>query len=490
MNSISINQTDNDMQMKILLFGIFEMVIGFSGAILADFFSVFNLIAFFSGVAGLVALLFCVTQPSKIKVYDILAMALVLAYGTGTLNSLVRYTLDGLDLLKSSAVEEYWLTRSLSLATAAAGFLHVAGRVDKYGYLFEHINIIKVDKKKVLWLFIIISALALLFIASGKLGFMASVGIAKGYVNVSPSAAIIKDLMTPLGATALYIGMKEDSLNTKRLLIGIAMFLLFLQFGFGRRIFVFSSFIYLMTFFFTIKKRGVFSLKNIALFVLVGIVFQFATTTFSVMRISSLQYKNMPNPPSIFEMVPEAINTYDNRDRINLAEQIHENLRSRSFILEYLSKLDKASSTIEPLFGDNLSRSFLLSLPGILYPSKYKHPELFKSEEGYLNPHFRLAVSDYSDTIFTAAIGDFGEVGLFMLPLVFSMFFSLILTVSKRISNPVGSMLISSFLAYRLLSVEEDVSSYFTNIRFVIILLFISWLFFEFNRQKTRKFEY
>ena len=104
MNSISINQTDNDMQMKILLFGIFEMVIGFSGAILADFFSVFNLIAFFSGVAGLVALLFCVTQPSKIKVYDILAMAFVLAYGTGKLNSMVRYTLDGLDLLKISEV--------------------------------------------------------------------------------------------------------------------------------------------------------------------------------------------------------------------------------------------------------------------------------------------------------------------------------------------------------------------------------------------------
>ena len=52
MNSLFSKDYQAKMQMLNLLFGIAEMCIGFTGVILSDFISVFNLLALLSGTAG------------------------------------------------------------------------------------------------------------------------------------------------------------------------------------------------------------------------------------------------------------------------------------------------------------------------------------------------------------------------------------------------------------------------------------------------------
>ncbi len=485
MKSIPMNQFDNNMQKIILLFGMIEIIIGFSGVILADFFSIFNLLTILSGAAGLIALFFCILQPAKIKSYDLLAMAMVLAYGTGTLNSLVMYALDGMDLLKRSNVEEYWLTRTLGLATAAAGFLHVLGRADNNSYLFNDFSINESDKKRLLWFGIIILTLVLIYIATGKLGFMGDVGVAKGYVNVAPTSAILLDLILPVGAVLLLAGMKENDPKIKLIFTVLALSLVIVQFGFGRRVFVFSVLIYTMVFFFTAKSFRLVSLKNIIVFVLIGISIQVVTTSFSVLRISTYENKNQER--TIFEMLPDAIKVYRDKDFYHVDEQIHNNLRSRTFVLEYLASIDKSLETIEPTYGNNLLRALVVSIPSVLYPSKFING-LFMTEEQYINPHFRLPMKDSSNSTLTGSLSDFGELGMFFIPFLFAFIYARVLSVSRKHISRISSIFLGLLFAYKLLSIEGDITVFFGTLRFSLIFMLILWFVFNFNK-KTLPFK-
>jgi hypothetical protein len=476
--TIASNMHHSDKQMAILVFGIVEICIGLSCAIAADFISVFNLLAFLSGVAGLIALMFCVWQPASIKVYDILGMILMLAYGVGTLNTVVSYTIDNKDILMSSSVSEYWLTRTLGLATAAAGFLHILGRFDTKGYLFVPLVVNDRQVNRALWFVAVIAITSVFFVVTGKIGFAGNVAANEGYVGVSASSAIIYELLTPVGALAIYLGLTDQQRNRKIIFTLCGLILLLVQFGLGRRVFVFALLIFVMSAIFAKRPKKIISIKNIFLIVALVTLSQVATTAYFTLRVATYSLKSKTH--SIVEMIPEAISVYKDRDRLYLAEQIHENLSSRTFVMEYLATLDESASEIEPAHGENLLRALIMATPPILYWGKYRNP-LFGSEELVLNPHFKLPVWDASNSVLTASVGDFGEIGLFILPAVFCFIFSLIVRLSYVLINPVGSMLVCFLICKGLLSVEEDITSYFSTMRSAFIFMTISWFVFSFK---------
>lgn len=478
MRSIYSRDYQSIVQMVILIFGIIEMCIGFIGVIASDFIPVFNELAVLSGIAGAMALAFCALHPSDIKVYDLLGAALMLAYGIGTLNSLVSYTLDHRDLLLESSVTEYWLSRTLGLATAAAGFLHVVGRFDKQGYLFPKFTFVDNLTKRGLLLVGLVTVITMIFIATGKLGFMANISAIEGYAGISSSSAIILDLIGPTGALALYFSRKDlqNKRNIYFLILGIL--LLGIQFGLGRRIFVFSILIYVMATLLSKRPKKIISIQNIVVAALIVVVIQVATTAFYTMRVAGYAFKNAPKKPSIVVLVPEAIEVYKDREKLQLAKQIHDNLSSRTFLIEYLATLAERSSRIEPLYGQNLARALVVAAPSIIYWGKYKNP-LFGSEEELLNPHFKLPVWDAANSILTAGVGDLGELGFFILPVMVCFVFSLYLRLIYLVIPPIAGLLISFYICKVMLSVEEDFVSYFTASRSVFILLGVAWLTFS-----------
>ena len=479
MMSASSDESKSMIQMRILLFGMAEMCIGFAGVILSDFLPIFIILAVMSGVVGLLAFAFCITHPANIKVHDVLGMMLGIAYGTGTLNTLISYALDNRDLLSSSSVSAYWLSRTLGFSTAAAGFLHIIGRFDSDGYLFPKLYSIDLQAKRFLWFVGIVTMMIILLIATGRLGFMASLSVVTGSAEISPSAAIALDLMTPTGALALFFGLKDIQRNRNRniLFIILALLLLLVQFGLGRRIFVISTLIYIMTALLARRSRKLFSFRNIVILAVATLAMQIATTAFYTMRIASYSFNSMYVRPSISDLIPEAIGVYKNREKLHVAEQIRENVGSRTFVLEYLAILSERSSKIEPTYGLNLARAIIVTTPSILYPSKYRNP-LFQAEEELLNVHFRLPVWDAANSVLTASVGDFGEIGLFILPAVMSFMFSSILRLTYSFVPPAAGMLVSFYICKTLLSVEEDISNYFSSLRSIVIILGISWLVF------------
>ncbi len=481
----TVDKNQDQLQMAIFLFGIAEVCIGLLSAVTADFISIFNFLVLFSGLAGVGGIIFCILNPSQIKVYDILAVALMLAYGVGTLNSFISFAIDNKDLLSTSSVSEYWLSRTLGLATAAAGFLHVMGRFDSKGFMFTQLDVNDFQINRALWFAGAVMLTAIIFIATGKLGFMGDLAAKEGYVGISASAAILVDLITPAGAISLYLGRRLEKGKIKLMFTGIAIVLLLVQFGLGRRIFVFSLLIYIIVAILAKRPKKIFSTKNLFILVIIAMLVQLATSTFYIMRVASYAFKNSSKKPSIVELLPEAIKVYQDRERLYIAEKIHENLSSRTFVLEYLAALSEKSTTIEPLLGKNLERALVVATPAIIYWGKYKNP-LFSDEEHLLNPHFRLPVTDNANSLLTASIGDFGELGLFILPVFVCFTFALLMRVIQKISPDITYMLILILICKTLFSVEQDVVGYITAIRSMFILYFITWFIFEHKRTETK----
>jgi hypothetical protein len=479
------------MQMPILLFGIIEMVIGFSGALLADFFSVFDLLTILSGVAGLAALVFCCLNFNKIKVYDLLAMAMVLGYGTGTLNTLLSFTLDGLDIQKIALVEEYWNSLTLGLVTASAGVLHVIGRFHKTSALFQSFELCADEKYRALLLIVVIFSAVIISIATGGIGFMGETRI-KGYMNISPIASIISFMILPVSVLAFYLGLKEDSRILKHTLILLSALLLLVTFAFGRRVFVISTIIYLMIFFGNIDQKKLLSLKSLAIAVFLLILINIMTNAFSAMRIASNSMPITSSKNTIVELIPKTIDVYLDSDRLGVDDIIHANLSSRTFVLGYLALLVKASSKFEPIHGEDFLRALIISMPGIFYPSKYKL--LNYSEEQLFNLNFRTEnIRDAAGSIATAGVGDFGIYGLFAYPLILCIAFSVFLRFINRLISPVKYFFISMMVCYSFISLEQDIAGFILIFRNLLFVLFILWLFFNFNSKKftnTTKSDY
>ena len=82
-----------------------------------------------------------------------------------------------------------------------------------------------------------------------------------------------------------------------------------------------------------------------------------ATTAFFVLRMARYTFKEAKVKPTIVEMVPEAFKIFQNRERLYLAEQMHENISTRSFVLEYLATLSERTDVIPPAYGENLVRA-------------------------------------------------------------------------------------------------------------------------------------
>jgi hypothetical protein len=405
-------------------------------------------------------------------------MALVFAYGTGTLNTLISFTLDHKNLLRGSAINEYWLSFTLGIALASAGFLHLIGRMDANGYLFHNIDFdqFKFNHQKLVWFIAVVALLTIIFLGTGRLGFMASVAAVQGYASVSVSSTIVLAFITPVGALATYFAFVEKS-RYRILFIFTSLLMLFVQFGLGRRIFVFSLFMYVMAALMVYRPKRMLTVKNIIALGMLVITVQVATTAFYAMRLARWNMTATVEAPTIIEIIPEAIKVYQNRERNFMMEKMKENTGSRSFILEYLATLTQQASKIEPLYGKDFVRALVIATPSILYPSKYKNP-LFAAEEVLVNPYFRLPVWDASNSLLTAGISDFGVAGCFIIPVFICVLFSLFLRFIFNKVSPVAYLLVAVSVGQVLLSVEADLVSYLSSMRTFGIILIISWLVF------------
>lgn len=483
MTYLSKHQNEKNHEMVFLYIGILLAIIGSLGILLADIPGAFNCITVTGGIIGLFNLGFCLLNPRRLKTYDLLGAILLFGYATGALNSLIRYAIEGNSLILHSSASEYWLSRTLSLVIAATGFLHLIGRIDSNGYIFPKIDITNLEQKKFFWGLGGATLVILFLIITGKLGFMGSILTEKGSVEISTIGSLALDLITPAGATSVFLSVKSKNKNYKIYFLTVAIILLTIQFGLGRRIFVFTALTYVMAALLAEKPKKLFTFKYFFAAACLLLMVQIATTAFYTLRIANHAFKYDATPPSIVRLIPEAVDVYRNREKLFLDEKMKENISSRTFILEYLADLTSRTEVIDPMYGTNLLRAMIVTTPSFIYPGKYRNP-LFATEEEIANPHFHMPVWDAANSILTASVIDLGQVGFFVLPGLFALIFSLALRTLKALLPPIAGVVLSFFVAKVMLSVETDITGYFSSLR--TLFIFGIALFFYIRQKRLR----
>jgi hypothetical protein len=203
------------------------------------------------------------------------------------------------------------------------------------------------------------------------------------------------------------------------------------------------------------------------------------------MRIATYSIQNTTKKISIVELIPKTIDIYKDYERLNISEQIHNNLSTRSFVLGYLAELVKASSKFEVLDGQLALRALVFSTPGIIYPDKYQS-NLFVDEEKLVGNQYGLtAKKDSANSFLTAGVADFGIYGLFAYPIIICLVYSTILSSINRLVSPVRYLFISMLVCYNAIALEQELGGFLLTLRNILIALFLTWLFFDFNSNKA-----
>ncbi|HEY3300722.1 MAG TPA: hypothetical protein VGJ90_08110 [Methylophilaceae bacterium] len=474
-NTTTGSQDHKYLQLSILLFGAFEFFLGLVSYMAADYVDLFIPLIFVAGGLGALALIFCVWQPASIKVYDILAVALMLAYGVGSLNTLVSFMAENATSELSYFIPQIWLVRAVASCVASAGLLHMAGRADSQGYIFKHFELTESQVKKILIFCMLFGVLFLIQVAKGSIGFM-GIQNAEDTVQISAVASLVSGLLTPVSSLAIYAAFQAENIKRKRFLLLIAATFLLFQFFLGRRVFIFSSFILVMTIVFANRPKKFITLKNILMLCILVFALQTATTAFLTLRLAGYSHfvkHTGKGSVALKDRLQAAYQLYMESENGEIAESVKENLKTRTFVIDYFASLSEKASYKEPMLGQDFFRALIVATPSIIYPGKYAN-KLYGQEEGLANPYYGLPVDDNANSILTAGVIDFGLLGVFVLPLATCIVFSLILRARNYGAAAMGAALVGIMTCQTMLSVEADYVGYITSLRDITIVLILT----------------
>jgi hypothetical protein len=466
-----------------LCVGIAEVAVGLTALLLADFAALFASLAWMLGIGGIIALLTCILNPREVKIYDLFAAALLVGYGSGSLNSVLAYANNGENLLGAALVSEYWLTKTLSLVAITCGGLHLMGRTDSDGYLFRPFAIEPRFCDRTLLLALAVLGAYVGLVAMGTIGFRGNILGAEVAHRVSRSGTIVLVLLTPIGALAMVAMLMETRRFRRALLALTGASLLIAQLGLGRRVFLFSLLTYALAMLAFKPPRRLLTLKNIGITLVALVLVQFATSFFYAMRIADNSQSGQERPGMI-QLIPKAMEIYLDENS-GLDDKISANLKSRTFVLQYLADISQRAADVGPLLGLNTLRAIVFATPNALYPGKYLNP-LFIQEESLINPHFLLPILDSASSVLTAGVADFGTPGLLLYPLLVCLGYSVLLRAFRHAVSPMAVLLFSLFLAQDLMSVENDLSYYFSAcLRAMVITLLAAVFLFPRSKPST-----
>jgi hypothetical protein len=399
----------------------------------------------------------------------------MLAYGTGTLNSVFSYMMDNQELLRSSAISQYWYTHTLGLIVAACGSLHLVGQIDTDGYLLRSIAPTARDRNRVVYFVIPIALLYCVLVARGRIGFQGNVSIEDTGPTVSPLAVFSLALATPAGALALAVALTNPR-GAKALLLSMSVFLLLLQIGLGRRALVFSLIIFTMSALLVWRPKKLISIKTLLLIAIAFFTLQQLTTFFYAMRMASWSM-HARGRLALLTLIPEAFEIYSNDPRGELQANIQLNVKTRTFVLQYLTDISRREADRGPLYGEDVERALIVATPSTLYRGKHVD-KLFEGEEELINPRFGYPVRDEANSIFTAGVADFGVFGIFLYPIALCIALSFILRLIYKWTSPLCGLVVGMAIGQMLLTSEADISFYFISLRNIGLILGLSWLYF------------
>ena len=417
--------------------------------------TVFIIAVSVTSFCGVYVLLLLMFKRSLVKLFNILAMSLLLGYSFGSIFFVFVNVYYGSEFYDSNSIAninygKHDLSLALLVVIIVCILLFELSRFEKpIKYkIDEGIN----HKGKGVGICILIGTI-LVIVAhlTNQIGFLGVRASDAG--NIGALGALAFLIIPPLlPITACEIG-KKHSFKYKIVLIIAFIVFLFASIIFGRRIFLYSLvtvFIGLSVSGFNLveflKKRwivvGVF-IVSLPLFVYLSFLMFYA------MRIAGYSEGNYG---SLLNLVLIAIDIIY-RDPISILADLSSNIVERSFILSYFAGLLSAQIDYSPLFGKEMYYAFQIAIPTLFYPEKMTF--LPKMPEEFIHPAIGLPIFDGNNTIITAGFNDFGFIGAIVYPILLVVVFIAYLDIAYKYL-PYGLFLFVLYrFVFQLLFIEE-----------------------------------
>ncbi len=392
---------------------------------------------------------------------------LLLGYGLGSLNTAFAAAREGWPLGQILSRDQDSLCTALAVSLCACAILYFVGFLIEHPINLEWSAVQDPANKKLIWICLALTGFAYL---TGTMGF-------RGVQNAAHKESILGALITLITAilpsyTVLVFG-RPGSRREVILKWGIVAIELVVLLSQGRRILLYA----VVVMFIALTVQGVrFELTNMR--TILSIACAAGALYFGMQFFFAVRYvRSQSAKGSRVGMLQAAGQASDLliRGDSRLGADSSRNLRSRTFVLGYLSDLLDASATRKPMLGEALLFNLRMSVPSFLDPNK-EDVRVLGAEEVVVNPEFGLRVEDDPNSIITTGVADFGVLGGLLYPVLAVV----CLTIAFRGATKCAPVALSIFmllgLANTLLQTELTTMAYFVNCRNILLVLGLLWI--------------
>jgi len=407
--------------------------------------------------------------PTRLS--TLLAIALLLGYGLGAVNTWLTLPRGSLTLSEFIGADEGVLARGMAGVLLSAAPLCFLGELYERP-LFGREYRIPLNQQTYSLIFLGTVAIIIGFFTH-SLGFA---GTANTYgQELGVAAALLSWFFPPFTALTVAVFLATQGRFAK-VFTGICTLILCIcLMAVGRRNMVYTA----MTILFALRLtgyrlKGTF-FKKVLLFGTLGLFLAVGVTVFMLLRLAG--YQNPKNPPSLVQRIQIAFTWVSDGSALDRATQANQaNVQRRTFVLGFFADVLEGSTTRTPALGQDVEGYISMAIPRVLNPNK----DLTFGEESLADGLFGLSYVDAANSILTNGATDFGILGILLYPLilVFIMRAAIETFAVFLPSLPLSIVVLAT--VFTLLQTENATDGYLIALRneliFAVILIVFSYL--------------
>ena len=360
---------------------------------------------------GLYTLWGWIFRGAPTRFSTIIAMALLLGYGGGALNTWATLPRGQMSVAAAMGMDAGVLARGIGAVLLSAALLYCFGEIFEkpiFGRDFRF----SIDKRTRALTY----AGTLAMIAGYATHVVVFQGASAAGGHLSPAGAFLTWLYVPLTAISVTAFLNTPERRAK-FLCGIASVVLLLMLStMGRRVAIYTGVEILLVLGLSSYRWRGRMVQNILVVAGLAAVIVVASLTFMLLRIAGWNARNS-RQVTVTKRIELARKMVQKGDAYALAtSSTTENLQTRTFVLGFLSSVLEGSSRTTPALGEDVVKTAENAIPGFLYPEK----DRYFSEEGLVDQLFGYGFGDEANSILTGGGTDFGLIGALIYPLFWS----------------------------------------------------------------------
>ena len=408
-----------------------------------------------ASVLGLYTLWNWVFRKAPTRFSTLLAMALLLGYGVGTLNTWITLPRGSLSIAELMGLPEGMLARGMGAVLISSATLFFLGEIYERPLFGREFRVYIDQRTRILIRVGMLGMLGGYITHSLSLG-----GPSTGGGHVSIAGLFLTWLYTPLTAISVAAFLTAER-RQDRIIDGLTALILLMMFSvLGRRVAIYTS-VEVLFMLRLIGFRWQGSLVRKVLLILgLGTIAVACSLTFMLLRMAGSTQPKTVMP--VEKRLEVASNMVQKGGAYAMAAHVTQvNLQTRTFILSFFAYVLDSSSRMTPALGQDTLGMLQLSVPSVLYPGK--NP--YFSEEALVDQQFHLAYGDQPNSILTAGATDFGLVGVILFPPLIVFLSKSVFNLIARWFRPIPLLIVALSFILMMVVTESTLNGYFEVIR-------------------------